>query len=41
MRDSERFNFTEKVDRFGVPDAVPQLPLSLKYRGKEVLLRIE
>lgn len=32
MNNAQRFNFTEKLDGFGVPDLVPQLPLSLTYR---------
>jgi hypothetical protein len=32
MRDARRFNFTEGFDTFGVPDALPRLPLSLTYR---------
>jgi hypothetical protein len=32
MNNAQRFNFTEKLDAFGVPDLVPQLPLSLTYR---------
>jgi hypothetical protein len=31
MRNAQRFNFTEGFDAFGVPDALPQLPLSLTY----------
>jgi hypothetical protein len=33
MRNTQRFNFTEGFDAFGVSDALPQLPLSLTYRG--------
>lgn len=33
MRDAQRFNFIEGFDAFGVPDALPQLPLALTYRG--------
>jgi hypothetical protein len=33
MRNAQKFNFTEGFDAFGVPDALPQLPLSLAYRG--------
>ena len=33
---SKRFNFVEGLDAFGVPDALPQLPLSLTYRGSSV-----
>jgi hypothetical protein len=36
MRNTQRFNFTEGFDAFGVPDALPQLPLSLTYRGESV-----
>ena len=36
MRDAQQFNFTEGFDTFGVPDALPQLPLSLSYRGTVV-----
>lgn len=36
MRNAQRFNFTEGLDTFGVPDALPQLPLSLTYRGLSV-----
>lgn len=33
MRNAQRFKFTEGFDTFGVPDVLPQLPLSLTYRG--------
>ena len=36
MRNAQRFNFTEGFDNFGVPDALPQLPLSLIHRGSSV-----
>jgi hypothetical protein len=36
MGDAQQFNFTEGFDTFGVPDALPQLPLSLSYRGTAV-----
>lgn len=36
MRNAQRFNFTEGFDAFGVPDALPQLPLSLTYRDSTV-----
>lgn len=36
MRNAQRFNFTEGLDTFGVPDALPQLPISLTYRGLSV-----
>ena len=36
MRDSRQFSFTEGFDTFGVPDALPQLPLSLSYRESAI-----
>jgi hypothetical protein len=36
MHNAQRFDFTEGFDAFGVPDALPQLPLSLTYRGASV-----
>lgn len=36
MRDSQRFNFIEGFDAFGVPDALPQLPLTLMYGDSSV-----
>ncbi len=36
MRNAQRFNFVEGFDTFGVPDALPQLPLSLTYRDSSV-----
>jgi hypothetical protein len=36
MHNAQRFNFVEGFDTFGVPDALPQLPLSLMYRGSSV-----
>ncbi|MBW4578685.1 MAG: retroviral-like aspartic protease [Tildeniella nuda ZEHNDER 1965/U140] len=36
MTDLQRFSFTERLDVFGVPDALPQLPLSLTYRDRSV-----
>jgi hypothetical protein len=36
MHNAQRFNFVEGFDTFGVPDALPQLPLSLTYRGSLV-----
>lgn len=36
MRNAQRFNFVEGFDAFGVPDALPQLPLTLTYRGSSV-----
>ena len=36
MRNAQRFSFTEGFDAFGVPGALPQLPLSLTYRGSSL-----
>jgi hypothetical protein len=36
MRNAQRFNFTEGFDGFGVPDALPQLPISLTYQDRSV-----
>jgi hypothetical protein len=36
MHNAQRFNFLEGFDTFGVPDALPQLPLSLTYRSSSV-----
>ncbi|MGH2415520.1 MAG: aspartyl protease family protein, partial [Microcystaceae cyanobacterium] len=36
MRNAQKFNFAEGFDTFGVPDALPQLPLSLTYRDASV-----
>jgi hypothetical protein len=36
MHNAQRFNFVEGFDTFGVSDALPQLPLSLTYRGSAV-----
>jgi hypothetical protein len=36
MRNAQRFNFTEGFDGFGVPDALPQLPISLTYQDSSV-----
>lgn len=36
MRNAQRFNFTEAFDTFGVSDALPLLPLSLKYQDLSV-----
>ena len=36
MRNAQRFNFTEGFDGFGVPDALPQLPVSLTYQDRSV-----
>ncbi len=36
MRNARRFNFTERLDVFGVPDVLPELPLILIHRGSTV-----
>ncbi len=36
MGNAKRFNFTEGFDGFGVPDALPQLPVSLTYQDRSV-----
>lgn len=36
MYNAQQFNFLEGFDTFGVPDALPQLPLSLTYRSSSV-----
>ena len=36
MRDSQRFDFTQGFDAFGVSDALPQLPLTLIYQDSSV-----
>jgi hypothetical protein len=36
MRSAQRFNFTEGFDAFSIPDALPQLPLSLTYRDSSI-----
>ncbi len=36
MHNAQRLNFTEGFDTFGVPDALPQLPILLTYRGASV-----
>jgi uncharacterized protein YlxW (UPF0749 family) len=36
MGNAQRFNFTEGFDGFGVPDALPQLPISLTYQDRSV-----
>jgi hypothetical protein len=33
MSEIQRYNFTEGFDAFGVPDALPKLPLTLTYRN--------
>jgi hypothetical protein len=36
MSNAQRFNFVEGCDSFCVPDALPQLPLSLTYKDTSV-----
>jgi Aspartyl protease len=36
MPDTQRFYFTQGFDTFGVPDALPLLPLSLTYRNSTI-----
>lgn len=36
MRNAQRLSFTEGFDTFGVPDALPQLPLTLTYQDMSV-----
>lgn len=36
MHNAQRFNFVEGFDTFGVPDALPQLPLTLTYQGSSI-----
>lgn len=36
MRDSQRFNFIEGFDAFGVADALPKMPLTLTYRDTSI-----
>ena len=36
MRKAQRFNFVEGLDAFGVPEALPQLPLALTYESVSV-----
>lgn len=36
MRDALRFSFTQGFDTFGIPDALPQMPLNLMYRDSKV-----
>ncbi|NJM47133.1 MAG: hypothetical protein HC860_14015 [Alkalinema sp. RU_4_3] len=33
MQNSQQFNFTQGFDTFGVPDALPKLPITLNYRN--------
>ena len=36
MAKTQRFSFMEGYDTFGVPDALPKLPLTLTYRNSSV-----
>jgi hypothetical protein len=36
MQDSRRFNFLEGFDAFGIPDALPKMPLTLTYRNSSI-----
>jgi hypothetical protein len=36
MAKPQRFSFIEGYDTFGVPDALPKLPLTLTYRNSSV-----
>ena len=36
MLDAQRFPFTERLDEFGTPDAVPFLPLTVSYRNNSI-----
>jgi len=36
MLDAQRFPFTERLDEFGTPDAVPSLPLTVSYRNNSI-----
>ena len=36
MTKTQRFSFIEGYDTFGVPDALPKLPLTLTYRNSSV-----
>ncbi|MBE9054893.1 retroviral-like aspartic protease [Sphaerospermopsis sp. LEGE 08334] len=36
MNKPQRFSFTEGYDTFGIPDALPKLPLTLTYRNLSV-----
>lgn len=33
MQNSQQFSFTQGFDTFGVPDALPKLPITLNYRN--------
>lgn len=36
MPNAQRFSFTEGFDAFGIPDALPQMPLNLMYQSSEL-----
>jgi Aspartyl protease len=36
MQDSRKFNFVEGFDAFGIPDALPKMPLILTYRNSSI-----
>jgi hypothetical protein len=36
MQDSRKFNFVERFDAFGIPDALPTMPLTLTYRNSSI-----
>jgi hypothetical protein len=36
MQDSQKFNFVEGFDAFGIPDALPKMPLTLTYRNSSI-----
>jgi Aspartyl protease len=36
MQDSRKFNFVEGFDAFGIPDALPKIPLKLTYRDSSI-----
>jgi hypothetical protein len=36
MQDSRKFNFVEGFDAFGIPDALPKIPLTLTYRNSSI-----
>ncbi len=36
MQDSRKFNFVEGFDAFGIPDALPKMPLTLTYRNSSI-----
>jgi len=36
MDNAQRFQFTDRTDAFGIPDAVPQLPITLQHRTTQI-----